>query len=405
MSITLNQITGIAFPTRKTESWKYTPLNELLSTEFIPGEKTAIPTQVMEKYLIPGLEVNRVVFVNGEYEPTLSEIKDVGIEVRKKQSERKNDDDSFALLNSLFTGMEVRIVLKEGSRFLHPIHILHIGDNGIMPMLSQPHHTLEIGKGARAECIISFHSTTTTHEPRECALPIKVIRSNFTNAVIEMRIGAHAVCDLYIMEDENDTQQTITSTFCTADEGSQCSFYTFSFGGKLIRNSLSFTYEGSQAHGNFFGLYCTNGKNHIDNRTVISHENTQCTTIQNYKGILGGDATGVFNGKIYVAPGAAKSSAVQINKNILLSEKATINTCPAFEIYADEVKCNHAAISGQLDEEALFYMSARGIGRENATRLLTFAFASEIVEKIKLAPLELYMREKTIAYLQTHTDS
>jgi len=167
----------------------------------------------------------------------------------------------------------------------------------------------------------------------------------------------------------------------------------------LTREEVNTVLDGEGAESHLYGLYVISGKQHVDNHTIIDHAKPHCPSREVYKGVLDGKAQGVFNGKIIVRPDAQKTDSKQSNKNLLLSEDAIINTKPQLEIYADDVKCTHGATVGQIDPEAVFYLRSRGIGADDAKRLLTFAFANDVTERIKHQPLRERLAERMYARL------
>jgi Fe-S cluster assembly protein SufD len=170
-------------------------------------------------------------------------------------------------------------------------------------------------------------------------------------------------------------------------------------GGALVRNDIRVVLDGPGGEATLNGLYIVNGRQHVDHHTVIDHAKPHCNSHELYKGILDGHATAVFNGKIYVRPDAQKTDAKQTNQNLLLSRDAVIDTKPQLEIFADDVRCTHGATVGRLDEDALFYLRSRGIGLAEARSLLTYAFASDVLARIKVEPLRTQLEELLFARL------
>jgi Fe-S cluster assembly protein SufD len=220
------------------------------------------------------------------------------------------------------------------------------------------------------------------------------VNTYFTNAVTEISLADNAICDHVKVQEESNTAYHVASTQIV--QGARSTFTTHSllFGGALVRNEVRVRFDAQNSEATVNGLYVADGKQHIDNFTVIDHAQPHCASHELYKGILDGQAHGVFNGKIFVRKDAQKTDAKQTNKVLLLSDSATINTKPQLEIFADDVKCTHGATVGQLDETQLFYLQSRGIPLETARRLLTFAFANDIVSRIKLEAIREQMEAK-----------
>jgi Fe-S cluster assembly protein SufD len=221
----------------------------------------------------------------------------------------------------------------------------------------------------------------------------------FTNAVTEVIVGAGAVVDHYKVQREGDAAFHMATMQIQLDRAARFSSHAVTLGGSWVRNEVNAVFGGEGAECTLNGLYQAAGQQLIDNHTLIDHAYPHCASHELYKGILDGKARGVFNGKIQVRQDAQKTDAKQTNQTLLLSDDATINTKPQLEIYADDVKCTHGATVGQLDEEALFYLRSRGIDREQARALLTFAFANDIVDRIRVAPLRTQLER---AFLAAH---
>ncbi|HVK97840.1 MAG TPA: Fe-S cluster assembly protein SufD, partial [Flavisolibacter sp.] len=214
---------------------------------------------------------------------------------------------------------------------------------------------------------------------------------SFTNEVLEIVVEQDAIVDYYkIQNDAAHTNQVSTTHFRQLGK-SVVNSVTISLNGGIVRNNLNIAMEAEHAEANMYGLYFLRGQTHVDNHTIVDNVKPHLLSNELYKGIIDDGATAVFNGKIYVQPDAQKINAFQSNKNILLSENATINTKPQLEIYADDVKCSHGCTVGQLDEDSLFYLRSRGISDKAARALLVHAFAVDILEHIKPAPIRDYV--------------
>jgi Fe-S cluster assembly protein SufD len=180
----------------------------------------------------------------------------------------------------------------------------------------------------------------------------------------------------------------VDNTYINQKKTSNCSFHTFSFGGKLVRNNLNFFQNGEGIDSTLKGVTIIGDKQHVDHNTLVHHIEPNCESHQDYKGIYTDNSTGVFNGKVVVEKEAQKTNAFQANNNILLSDKASVNTKPQLEIFADDVKCSHGCTIGQLDESALFYMQSRGIPKKEAKALMMYAFANNVLESVKIPELK-----------------
>jgi Fe-S cluster assembly protein SufD len=215
--------------------------------------------------------------------------------------------------------------------------------------------------------------------------------------VTELLAADHAVIDHYKLQRESSEAFHVATLKVHQQPGSNFSSQYLGFGGVLVRNEVRAMLDGEGCECTLNGLYMAGGRQHVDNHTVIDHAKPHCASHELYKGILDGKAHGVFNGKIFVHQDAQKTDAKQTNKTLLLSDDAVINTKPQLEIYADDVKCTHGATVGQLDEDAIFYLRSRGLGHEEARRLLTFAFANDIISRIKVESVRTRLEQTLLA--------
>jgi Fe-S cluster assembly protein SufD len=220
-----------------------------------------------------------------------------------------------------------------------------------------------------------------------------------TNAVSEIALGEGAVLKYHRIQQESERAFHFGRLQFHQERSSNLATHSVALGGALVREEVKVVLEGEGAEATLAGLYLVTGRQHIDNQTTLDHAQPHCSSREVYKGILDGESSAVFNGKIIVRKDAQKTDSKQSNKNLLLSEKAIIDTKPALEIYADDVKCTHGATIGQIDPEAVFYLRSRGIGRQEARDLLTYAFANDLLERIKYEPLRARLREGLFARL------
>jgi Fe-S cluster assembly protein SufD len=211
----------------------------------------------------------------------------------------------------------------------------------------------------------------------------------FINSVSEVVLSENARLDHYKLQNKNDRSALINNVFFHLESGANLSTNAISLNGGLIRNEVYVRLNGRGSHADILGVYLMDREQHIDNQVFVDHAVPDCTSNELFKGILDDQASGVFNGHILVRKDAQRTNAYQNNKNILISDKAVIDSKPFLEIYADDVKCSHGATVGQLDSEAMFYLRSRGISADNARMLLMYAFAAEIVNKISIPKLKL----------------
>jgi len=279
------------------------------------------------------------------------------------------DHSAFVALNTAFLENVAFIRVPRGAVIEQPIEIVYAA--GQASGISQHPRTL-IVVGADAQCtIVEKYAGGGQY---------------FTNAVTEIVAGDGAVVDHYKVQSEGETAFHVATLQVALGRSANFSTHNISLGGALVRNDIGVTLsEGTDAVVN--GLYVVNGTQHVDNHTSIDHAKPHGTSHELYKGILDGRATAVFNGRILVRKDAQKTDSKQTNKNLVLSDEAVIDTKPELQIFADDVRCTHGATIGQLDAESLFYLQSRGIGKEQARNLLTYAFAQDIVDRIKVQAL------------------
>ncbi|WP_339611606.1 Fe-S cluster assembly protein SufD, partial [uncultured Planktosalinus sp.] len=278
--------------------------------------------------------------------------------------------DSLSSLNTAFAKEGAYIFIPKHREVEKPIEIINFATGNEAALLLQPRNLIVAEENAHVQ-IIERHQSLTDN-------------AVFTNVVSEIFAGKNSSVDYYKVQNDNHTASLIDNTFISQNEGSNVSVHTFSFGGKLIRNNLNFYQKGEHINSTLKGITIIENKQHVDHNTLVNHIEPNCESHQDYKGIFAEKSTGVFNGRIIVEKEAQKTDAFQQNNNILIDDKATINSKPQLEIFADDVKCSHGCTIGQLDEEALFYLQSRGIAKKEARALLMFAFASNVLDSVKI---------------------
>ena len=253
-----------------------------------------------------------------------------------------------------------------------PIQIIKVIDDDNNPFI-QTRNLIIVERNAQLQII-------------DCDDSIKE-QSSFVNSYTEIFIEDNAHLENYKLQNLNDNSSLLNTNTARQMANSRLQTHTISFNGGKIRNNIHVDIDGEGAECNLYGLYLVDKKQHVDNQLKVNHNVANCNSNEKFKGILDNEATAVFNGHVYVAPNAQKTNAYQNNSNIILTDKAKINTLPFLEIYADDVKCSHGSSIGQLDQEAMFYMQQRGISKENARMLLMYAFAAEISNNIGIDAL------------------
>lgn len=380
-------------PTLKNEHWKYTNVGFLNRLKFNFAED--LPATDVDDEWIDSVRFNTVdcelaVVINGKYSPKHSHVSDsikgvtiMGFReaVQKGLPEvteyfgklAKYDANPFAAVNTALAQDGVFIKIDKNIIPEKVIHVIFIDDARENDIFTNSRKLFVIGENAEVK-ILESHKTIGD-------------KNAVKNTVTEVVLSQNAKLDYYKIQNDSDNSHYFGTTHVLQQKSSLFNTNTISLNGKFIRNNLNVTLEGEGAESHFFGLFMPSGTSLFDSHTMVDHAVPNCFSNENYRGILDDRGTGVFNGKILVRKDAQKTNAYQSNKNIILSQNATINTKPELEIYADDVKCSHGATSGTLDEESMFYLKTRGIPTEKAKSLLLYAFAGEILENIKIGSL------------------
>ena len=396
-------------PTHKNEEWKYSALNvgDLFKKEYQLTEDTmglqVIKNDIDEMRLDGFKKANELVFVNGKYIPELSTIRSSASQlVILPLEEAENGvykeiikehlgkstlfiNDGIHALNTSFIYGGVFILAVKKQIIENPVYLYHISDARYNHILSQPRSLVYVDEGAKLQMVETYKTIGSM--------------DSFTNEVSEIVVNRDAIIEHYKIQNDNASASQVSTTHIRQVGKSYAHTLVISLNGGTIRNNSNIIMEaeGNEAH--MYGLYLLKGNTHVDNHTLVDNKMPNCFSNELYKGAMDGNATGVFSGKIFVRSDAQKTNAYQTNNNILLSDKASVNSKPQLEIYADDVKCSHGCTVGRLDEEALFYLQTRGISKEHALAMLLEAYAASIVEQIKIEPLRKYAEQLIAARL------
>ena len=380
------------FPNKKQEAWKYTSLNSLLKVDFsiFPKEENTLEYRDVKKYFLHDIDTYKIVFIDGIYSSYLSETTHDGVDICLMSSaltkpmykqvidvyfnKVASTEESLTTLNTAFSREGAYIYIPKNKAPKKPVEILHFATGNEASLLLQPRNLIVVEENAELQ-VIERHQSLTTNEV-------------FTNSVTEIFAAKNAIVDYYKLQNNFKSASLIDNTYISQKDGSEVSVHTFSFGGKLTRNNLNFYQNGEHINSTLKGVTILGEKQHVDHHTLVHHLQPNCESHQDYKGIYGEQSTGVFNGKIIVDKLAQKTNAFQQNNNVLISDKATINTKPQLEIFADDVKCSHGCTIGQLDMDALFYLQSRGIPKKEATALLMYAFSNNVLESVRIPELK-----------------
>jgi len=395
----INDLRGVAikifeqsgFPSKKEEAWKYTSLNKIVNQDYSLESKSdkTIDFNQVKKYFLHDLDSYAIVFIDGVYSAHLSHTTHDGMDIClfsaaltkpkfraiiENYFNKAASKDSMVSLNTAFASEGAFVHIPKHKAVEKPIQIIHFSTGHDSTMLLQPRNLIIADENSQVQ-IIERHQSLNSH-------PV------FTNSVTEIFGERRSHIDYYKVQNDFEEASLIDHTFIKQEAESHCSVHTFSFGGKLIRNNLNFSQNGERIESTLKGITIIGEKQHVDHSTLVNHKAPNCESHQDYKGIFGDQSTGVFNGLIMVDQSTQKTNAFQSNNNILISDKATINTKPQLEIFADDVKCSHGCTVGQLDEDALFYMRTRGIPKKEAQGLLTYAFANNVLESVQIPELK-----------------
>jgi len=384
----------LGLPGSKSEEYRFTPIARALEKIVAhDGQRsTAHGISSIDPFLIPGLEVNALVFVNGAYDEHLSRIDatgdvthvdllaalDQGLATTHFSKHLSTTVDPFAALNAACWQGGRFIQVPAGVKATKPLMILHLHD------ASKP-----VAGHTRLMVVLETGSSLTLLE-RSASVGDAATFHTFSEEIV---VGENARLDYIKIQDDGGQLHQVANTAIHQSGKSEVNTFTLTLGGALIRNNFSIAIAGEHCQAKFYGLYLLRGNTLADNHTVVDHLQPNSYSNQMYKGIMDDRSKGVFNGKIFVRPHAQKTNAFQSNRNILLTDTATVNTKPQLEIWADDVKCSHGCTTGQLDEEAFFYLRSRGIPPVEARALLLFAFAGETLAAIQHEGIKNYLKE------------
>jgi Fe-S cluster assembly protein SufD len=365
----------LGFPDTHHEEWRFTNVAPIARTRFAAGRKGGVETKLARGPI-------QLVFANGhlltrpESLPAGLQVGGIADDPAVSQSHLGKhasfSENAFVALNTAMIADGALVRVARGAVIEEPIEIFYLTSGGVQPIAVHPRALILVGADARCTIVERYQGAGEG--------------AYFNNAVTEIVVGERAAVDHYKVQLETVSAFHIATLHATIGRSAALASHSISLGGALVRNDANATLsEGSEATLN--GLYIVNGTQHIDNHTMIDHTMPHGTSHELYKGILDGKAHAVFNGKIIVRKDAQKTDSKQTNKNLVLSDDAVVDTKPELQIFADDVRCTHGATIGQLDSEAMFYLQSRGIGKSEARSLLTYAFAQDVVDRIKVQSL------------------
>lgn len=387
---------AIGIPTTRNEEWKYTRIGGLFNKEYKFESATTLSAKDIDDLRLPGHEqANELVFVNGLFSSELSVVRSSELVVmpldEAASSEYKDivskhlghsshyANDGINALNTALSHGAVFVEVKKGKTAEHPVYIYHLSDARSGNSFSLQRSLVHVGENSRLQLVETF---ITIGEAE-----------SFTNQVIEIVVEKDAYVEYYKIQNDKSRASQVSTTHIRQVGKSYTHSVVISLSGNIVRNNLNVIFDAEHCESHLYGLYCLENETHVDNHTVVDNTKPFCFSNELYKGVVGDNATGVFNGKIFVRKDAQKTNAYQSNKNILLSETASVNAKPQLEIFADDVKCSHGCTVGSLDEEAQFYLVSRGLSKQSARALLLQAFAMDILENIKPEAIRKYVEQ------------
>ncbi len=402
----IGRFAEMGFPTTRDEEWKYTDVSPLTHVHFKPVASyncDARTRRDLDRLPFADQKVGKLLCVNGRFARELSSFHRLPAKLyagslMKAMGEGPSfvedhltryarlDRNAFTALNTAFFRDGFFVHIPDGVILEAPLQLFFVSSFDEQHYITNPRTLIIVGKNAHASIVEVYVSL------RE--------KVSFTNAVTEVVLGENSTLEHTKFVNEAERTFHIGTTHFSQGRNSNLTSHVITLGGAIARNEVVAVLDGEGGEATLNGLYLGMNRQLIDNHTTIDHAKPHCSSHEVYKGILGGESRGVFNGKIIVRPDAQKTDAKQTNKNLLLSDSAAIDTKPQLEIFANDVKCTHGATIGQLEEEAVFYLRSRGVGLSEARKMLIYAFASDIIERIAFK----YLRKELERLLHAKLD-
>lgn len=379
----------VGYPTTRQEDWRFTNVSPIADAKFAPAAGSfAKASSLIESIAVAGSL--RLAIVNGQFAAGLSDLSAMpkGVRVAGLRDGARDGSDGieqhlakvfnidthpFAALNTAHLDDGVAVFIAAGAAVETPIHIVVVTGGDGKPVVAHPRVLVVAGANSQVKIAQTFVGAAGD--------------TYFNNAVAEVVVGEGAIVDYYTDQRESEQAFHIANIQAHVSAKGVFASHAFSIGARIQRHDIGIALKGEGADCTMNGVYLADGERLMDTHTSLDHAMPHCTSHELYKGILAGKARAVFNGRIIVRIDAQKTDAKQTNRALLLSDDATINSNPQLEIFADDVKCTHGAAVGQLDEEAMFYLQARGLTRIEARDMLLHAFAGEVLEGLKIPEL------------------
>lgn len=386
-----------AFPDTRVEAWKYTDLRSLKRRSFSSSVASGkISETDLEQWLFNHEPMHRLVFVDGRFAPDLCPFQTWldGVTLTSLATVMEHspgaletvlghtlatDRPGFDAMNTAFLQDGAYIKLERDAVLEQPLHLLFIS-TGQADSMTTVRNIIQAGPGSAATVIESWVALNAA--------------TSLTNTITEIVMDENTALEHYKLEQEGTTSTHIGGLYVQQDRNSHLTAHSIALGGRLVRNELQVDLNGRGAQCALNGLTLTHGQQHVDNNTRIEHHQPQTTSNEWYKGILDDHSRTVFSGRIVVHPGAQQTQAQQSNHSLLLSNDAEADARPQFEIYADDVQCRHGCTVGELDENALFYLRSRALDEDAARNLLVYAFAADVLDRMRLDPVRHYLEQQ-----------
>ena len=402
----LQRFRDLGLPTTRDEEWRFTSIAPIAETPFVLPANGASTVRAADVQALQwdGARSATLVFVNGRYVPAVSDVSGLppGVRVESLAAAWGSangaeahltriapaDRRAFAALNTAFLVDGASVFVPDRTVVPAPIHLVFLSVGEDQPTMTHPRVLVVLGAMSQATVVESYGVCSERARPSTGSGRTSREEGRYlTNVVTELVAGENATLTHYKIQREHPDSAHVGTMYMRASRDATLSCHSISLGGGLVRNDIIAVLDGEGAHCTLNGLYLSDGSRLVDNHTTIDHAKPHCDSREVYKGILADRARAVFNGKIIVRPDAQKTDAKQTNKALLLSEDAQINTKPQLEIFANDVKCTHGAAVGQMDDDAIFYLRARGVGEAQARDMLVHAFAGDVLNHMPLEPL------------------
>jgi Fe-S cluster assembly protein SufD len=378
-------------PTARDEAWRHTPTAPLVRARFEPADPEAqAPEDTLAAVPRGGLGGARLVYVNGRFARDLSSLDPglAGVEVASLREMLRTEPGRlepwlgrmasgqtgvFADLNTAFAEDGAVVIVAPGKVLREPVVVAHLAAGDGAPSVAYLRTLVVAGRGSECRIVEAYASPDGG--------------ASLVNAVTEVVVEDNAFVDRYKLQREGEQRLHVATLAARLGRDARFSDHSIALGAALSRNDIDVRFEAEGGDCVLNGLFVLDGRRVADTHSRIEHAKPHCSSRQHYRGIVDGQARGVFGGLVVVRPGAQKTDALQMNQNLLLSRQALVHSTPQLEILADDVKCKHGSTTGQLDPTALFYLRSRGLSEAAARSLLTWAFASDIVRKMEIEPL------------------